>query len=41
MVEERKKQQVTIGIAVTRRNRVIVEVRTDIINHPYIQAQNV
>lgn len=41
MIGERKQQQVVIEILVTPQNRIIVEARTDIINHSYIQALNI
>lgn len=40
-VEEQKEQWVTIGVAVTTRNRIIVEARTDIINHSYFRALDI
>lgn len=36
MVGEKKEQQMTIGIAVSMRNRIIVVVKMDIVNYPYI-----
>lgn len=40
-LEERKEQRVTIPIVVTTRNRIIVEVRIDIFNHPYKQELDI
>lgn len=41
MVEKQKEERVGIGIAITIRNRIIVDARTDIINYPYIQGLDV
>lgn len=40
-VGKRKEQLVEIEIAVTTRNRIIVEVGAVVMNHPYIQVLDV
>lgn len=40
-VGELKKQRVAIEVAITAKNRLIVEARTDIISHFYFQALDV
>lgn len=40
-VGERKEQQVVIRIVVTTRNKLIVKVSTDIINHQYIHMLDI
>lgn len=38
MIRKRKKQRVAIGIAVSTRRQLIMEARTNIINHSYIMT---
>lgn len=41
MVGDQKERQVAVGIAIITKNRIIVEARMEIFNHPYIQVLNV
>lgn len=41
MIIKQKEQIMAIEVAIIMRNRLIVEAKTDNINHPYIQALEV